>query len=115
MVAPGPLTGSGCGPSGGPLHIKRYGGSVSLSPLFAQAAVAARLFLSDNQFRRELDRLLPACHHLQDTRSQPRGSDYEVAYAIASKDRGSLLLAFFSRVTCAARISGCGIWGIESH
>lgn len=81
------------------VHVKRYGGSSSLSHLFAQGAVAARLFLSDQQFRRELDRLLPASHRLRDTRSQPRASDYEVAYAIASKDRGPLLLPFFSRVT----------------
>lgn len=81
------------------VHVKRYGGSSSLSHLFAQGAVAATLFLNDHHFRRELNRVLPSSHRLGGVNSQPRASDYEVAYAIASKDKASLILPFFSRVT----------------
>jgi len=81
------------------VHVKRYEGSGTLSHLFAQGTVAARLFLNDSRFRGEVNKLLPASHKLRSTDAQPRTSDYEVAYAIVSKESGKLSLPFFSRVT----------------
>jgi uncharacterized protein (TIGR04141 family) len=81
------------------VHIKRYGGSGTLSHLFAQGSVSANLFLNDQRFREEVNRRLPGSHRLRSADRQPRTSDYEVAYAIASKNSGPLVLPFFSRVT----------------
>jgi uncharacterized protein (TIGR04141 family) len=81
------------------IHVKRYGGSSVLSHLFAQGAVSANIFLSDPQFRHQVNGVVPPSHQVASVEAQPRAADFEVAYAIASKDRGPLLLPFFSRVT----------------
>jgi uncharacterized protein (TIGR04141 family) len=81
------------------VHVKRYSGSGTLSHLFAQGSVSANLFLNDQRFRKEVNRLLPPSHQLRSLGGQLRTSDYEVAYAIASKADGPLVLPFFSRVT----------------
>ena len=81
------------------VHVKRYGGSGTLSHLFAQGMVSATLFLSDLSFRKAVNKLLPSTHKLGSTEAQPRTTDYEVSYAIASNRPGRLDLPFFSRVT----------------
>lgn len=81
------------------VHVKRYGGSGTLSHLFAQGSVSASLFLNDQKFREDVNRKLPASHKLAHAGAQVRSSDYEVAYVIASKADGPLVLPFFSRVT----------------
>lgn len=81
------------------VHVKRYGGSGTLSHLFAQGSVSATLFLSDQRFRKEINKLLPTSHSLRTADGPLRANNYEVAYAIASKASGPLVLPFFSRVT----------------
>lgn len=41
------------------LHVKKYTGSSALSHLFAQGAVAATSFLSDEQFRAGANKIIP--------------------------------------------------------
>jgi uncharacterized protein (TIGR04141 family) len=79
------------------VHVKRYGGSKVLSHLFAQGVVSATLTRSDESFRKRVNKILPASHKLDGTGK--RLGQLEVAFAIASKDRGDLALPFFSRVT----------------
>jgi len=81
------------------VHVKRYGGSGTLSHLFAQGSVSATLFLNDQRFRKEINKLLPTSHRLRTADGPLRANNYEVAYAIASKTSGPLVLPFFSRVT----------------
>ncbi len=81
------------------VHVKRYGGSGTLSHLFAQGMVSATLFLNDQSFRKAVNARLPTSHKLRSTEAQPRTSDYEISYAIVSKQPGRLDLPFFSRVT----------------
>jgi uncharacterized protein (TIGR04141 family) len=81
------------------VHVKRYGGSGTLSHLFAQGSVSATLFLSDQRFRKEINKLLPTSHRLRTVDGPPQANNYEIAYAIASKASGPLGLPFFSRVT----------------
>lgn len=81
------------------VHVKRYGGSGTLSHLFAQGSVSAQLLLNDEGFRRSVNQLLPVTHKLRSVTDPLRASDFEVAYVIASKAAGPLVLPFFSRVT----------------
>lgn len=80
------------------VHVKRYGGSNTLSHLFKQGTVSASLFLYDNEFRTKVNDELPNTHKFSSL-DRPDASEYEVAYAIASRVEGSLVLPFFSRVT----------------
>jgi hypothetical protein len=80
------------------VHIKRYGGSSQLSHLFAQGTVSAELFLQDANFRRELNKKLPAGYKLPDSRTRPTASDYEVVFGVISKSQHALDIPFFSKV-----------------
>ncbi|MEW6363310.1 MAG: TIGR04141 family sporadically distributed protein [Acidobacteriota bacterium] len=81
------------------VHVKRYGGSGTLSHLFAQGRVSSTLFLNDPLFRTAVNKLLPGTHKLRSPGGPVKTSEYEVAYVIASKASGPLVLPFFSRVT----------------
>jgi uncharacterized protein (TIGR04141 family) len=80
------------------IHVKRYCGSQPLSHLFAQGAVGAHLLLTDRDFRRKLDAVLPASHRVGMTTPDPRG--FEVVFAIvdASGRRLAKVMPFFSRL-----------------
>ena len=80
------------------LHVKKYSGSSVLSHLFAQGVTSASLFLGEVEFRKLLNDKLPASHKLANPEARPIPSNYEVAYAIASRSTGDLVLPFFSRV-----------------
>lgn len=80
------------------LHVKRYSGSMVLSHLFAQGMMAATLFLSDADFRKRLNQRLPKTHRLSNPAQRPIAQKYEIAFGIASRSRGPLILPFFSRV-----------------
>jgi uncharacterized protein (TIGR04141 family) len=80
------------------IHLKRYSGSSALSHLFAQGVVSARLFSSDIDFRREVNRILPEPHRLRDAEPRPTQGEYEVVYGIISQSKKKLSLPFFSRV-----------------
>ncbi len=81
------------------VHIKRYGGSAVLSHLFAQGTVSAAIFLNDARFRSEANKLLPSSRQIVLPDQRPQASHYEVAFGVASKVPGELVLPFFSRVT----------------
>jgi uncharacterized protein (TIGR04141 family) len=80
------------------IHVKRYGGSNTLSYLFNQGVVAASLFLWDSRFRKELNQRLPTSHQLTNPAVRPKAESFEVAFGIISQSRSKLVLPFFSRV-----------------
>jgi uncharacterized protein (TIGR04141 family) len=86
-------------PSGRMIHVKRYAGSHVLSHLFAQATVSATAFISDEQFRREVNELLPESSRFADTAAKPKTADFEIVFVIASRSATAVTLPFFSRVT----------------
>jgi uncharacterized protein (TIGR04141 family) len=81
------------------IHVKRYGQSSILSHLFMQGLVSADCLLSDAKFRHALNEKLPVTHVLKRPEERPNSDEFEVAFAIGSKEMGPLRLPFFSRVT----------------
>lgn len=81
------------------IHVKYYRSSSTLSHLFAQGYVAAEAFVSDMQFRENLNKKLPAPAKLTNTKSRPQSSHYKVVYAIATTKDIPKELPFFSKVT----------------
>jgi uncharacterized protein (TIGR04141 family) len=75
------------------VHIKLYAGSAPLSHLFAQALVSGETFKLERDFRKSLDKRLPAGHKLVDSDTVPSG--YKVVLGIAKA--GSLELPFFAK------------------
>jgi uncharacterized protein (TIGR04141 family) len=80
------------------IHLKRYSGSSTLSHLFAQATVSARLFSGDVNFRLQVNNELPASHRLPAPEKRLSTGEYEIVYGIISHSRKKLVLPFFSRV-----------------
>ena len=81
------------------IHIKRYGGSSVLSHLFAQGTVSGQLFVTDQEFRKTVNSLLPRSHKMSDTGPRPDASRFTVVYGVVSRESGaSLTLPFFSRL-----------------
>jgi uncharacterized protein (TIGR04141 family) len=80
------------------LHVKRYSGSSVLSHLFAQGFTSPSLLIGEAEFRKLLNAKLPKSHRLPDPDKRPVAADYEIAYGIASRSTGTLILPFFSRV-----------------
>jgi uncharacterized protein (TIGR04141 family) len=78
------------------MHVKRYGGSGTLSHLFAQGVVSASLLLNDRQFRQEVNDTLPETHKLANPVEPIRSAEFEVAYVITGPPR---TLPVFSRIT----------------
>lgn len=86
------------------IHVKRYGGSSTLSHLFNQGLVSGELFLSDEEFRRKVNEKLPVDYQLSNTTKQPKASEYKIVYAIISHlDQDTLNknfdIPFFSKIT----------------
>ena len=96
------------------IHVKRYGGSSVLSHLFAQGAVAARLFLSDPKFREKLNEKLPVAHRLADTLSKPSVSEYELIYAIATNNIQNPALPLFSKVNLRNSYNQLQMYGLKA-
>ncbi|MCC7537514.1 MAG: TIGR04141 family sporadically distributed protein [Deltaproteobacteria bacterium] len=80
------------------VFVKRYGHSSSLSHLFAQAFVSARLLKLDGEFRHLVNGKVPATHAF-DVTNPPDTSKIEIVLAIISDSLNPLVLPFFSRVT----------------
>ena len=80
------------------IHVKRYGGSSTLSHLLSQGLVSARLFHSDREFRRGVNDRLPATHKILDADAHLPRDQYEVVYAIISRSASELRLPIFSRI-----------------
>jgi uncharacterized protein (TIGR04141 family) len=80
------------------VHLKRYSGSSTLSHLFAQAVVSAKVFLNETDFRHELNNILPHDYRLNNPASKPNATEFEIVFGIISKSKNKLVLPFFSRV-----------------
>lgn len=87
------------------VHVKYYRSSATLSHLFSQGAVAAEIFLKDEDFRRRLNLKLPPHVALADTATRPDPSSYTITYAIATSKALPKELPFFSKVTLKNAIS----------
>lgn len=81
------------------IHVKRYGGSSVLSHLFNQGTHASELFVSDGDFRRKVNEILPDGLKLPNPQANIKASDYEIVYAIVSKSPKDLDIPFFSKVS----------------
>ena len=82
-----------------PVRVKRYGGSGVLSHLFSQGVISGQLLVSDAEFRRAVNTLLPRSHRLPDARNRPDAGTFQVVFAVVSSESGKdLTLPFFSRL-----------------
>ena len=85
------------------IHVKRYGGSNVLSHLFSQGTVSGEVFWMQSDFRRLVNQQLPESHRIDDHTRQPRRDEYQVVFAVVSKQEGEgLSLPFFSRLNLRA-------------
>lgn len=81
------------------IHIKRFkGGSSTLSHLFFQGAISARLFLSSQPFRKLVNGFLPNDWKFP---LSVKALDYEIVFAIISKATEGIkdILPFFSKIS----------------
>jgi|SRR5665213_1839721 len=93
------------------IHVKRYGGSSTLSQLFAQGLVSGTLFARDPDFRAHVNAKLPGTHRLPDTVARPSAGEYKVIFGVVSQSPRQLRLPFFSRINLrntARQLSGMG-------
>ncbi len=82
------------------IHIKKYGASSTLSHLVYQGRVAGQLFHMDPEFREKVNHLLPKSFRLANPKEAIQTKDYEIIYAVISKEAGEqMTLPFFSRVS----------------
>jgi uncharacterized protein (TIGR04141 family) len=93
------------------IHVKRYGGSSTLSHLFAQGLTSGTLFCRDSDFRMRVNEVLPAPFQFADSTIKPMPDEYMVIFAVISKSAHDLRLPFFSRVNLrnvARQLQGFG-------
>jgi uncharacterized protein (TIGR04141 family) len=97
------------------LHVKRYGGSSVLSHLFAQGTVSARLLLSDADFRKKVNDLLPSSHQLESIDQKPKAHEFEVVYVIASNSSGASAngLPLFSKINLRNSFNQLQMYGMK--
>lgn len=96
------------------IHVKKYAGSSVLSHLFSQGTIATRLFLSDSDFRKEVNKKLPKSHKITNPSQKPKASDFEVVYAIAcdnKTDAGELPL--FSKINLRNNFIQLQTYGVK--
>ena len=85
------------------IHVKRYGGSNVLSHLFSQGTVSGEVFWMQADFRELVNQRLPESHKIDDHRRRPGRDEYQVVFAVVSKQEGDgLSLPFFSRLNLRA-------------
>ncbi len=80
------------------IHVKNYSGSSVLSHLFHQGMNSAFLTVGDIEFRQKVNQKLPDSHKLPEEGLFP-SSDYEVVFAIGTRDPIGFDLPFFSKVS----------------
>ena len=80
------------------VHVKHYSGSSVLSHLFHQGTVSAMMAAGDAEFRKKVNQKLPDTHKIPEDDSF-NAADFEVVYAIATRDPLSFDLPFFSKVS----------------
>ncbi len=93
------------------IHVKRYGGSSSLSHLFQQGTVSAELFAGESRFRQGVNKILPATERVSADEIDPRV--YEVAFLVINKSDKQLKLPFFSKVTLRGAIRRLRAYGYK--
>ena len=79
-------------------HVKKYGGSSVLSHLFNQGLVSAQLMLSDENFRKSVNNILPASEQFSPVEQKPEAQKYEVIFSLISEPSNRLNIPFFSKV-----------------
>ncbi len=79
------------------IHIKRQGGSSTLSHLFYQGTALAEFFLIDPEYRRLVFDKLPREFQIFKLDSTPKSEEFHVVFGIIT-DKPELRLPFFSRV-----------------
>jgi uncharacterized protein (TIGR04141 family) len=80
------------------VHIKRYGGSKTLSHLFYQGVVSAELFKMEPEYRKLVRGKLPVAFRNFDAAAQPKFEEFHVVFGIISQSDKPLNMPFFSRV-----------------
>jgi uncharacterized protein (TIGR04141 family) len=80
------------------VHIKRYGGSKTLSHLFYQGVVSAELFKMEPEYRKLVREKLPVAFRNFDAAAQPKFEEFHVVFGIISQSDKPLNMPFFSRV-----------------
>ncbi|MDO8558356.1 MAG: TIGR04141 family sporadically distributed protein [bacterium] len=92
------------------VHVKRYGGSSSLSHLFQQGYASGELFKQE-EFRRKVNGLLPDGFKLAEVGRELAQGEYEVIFVVINNSARELDLPFFSKVTLRSavqRLRGLG-------
>ena len=79
-------------------HVKNYGGSSTLSHLFNQGLVSAQLMLSDENFRKSVNNILPTSEQFSPVEQKPDARKYEVIFSVISESSNKLNIPFFSKV-----------------
>ncbi|MGZ5481421.1 MAG: TIGR04141 family sporadically distributed protein [Pyrinomonadaceae bacterium] len=80
------------------IHIKRYGGSATLSHLFYQGVVSAEFFKMEDRYRKLVHDKLSRPFRVFDPAKRPAFEEYHVVFGIISRSQGKLTMPFFSRV-----------------
>lgn len=80
------------------IHVKRWGGSATLSHLFYQGVVSAEFFQMDKTYRDLVRQKLPARFKYLIPDARPKTEEYHVVFAIISTSDKDLWMPFFSRV-----------------
>jgi uncharacterized protein (TIGR04141 family) len=92
------------------LHVKRFGGSSSLSHLFSQGVVAGEVLQGDRMFRSDFWTFLPTTHRFETVGSPFSPTDYEVAFVVLGR-QGATDLPFFSKVNLRNAVARLGQFG----
>lgn len=81
------------------VHVKRYGGSSTLSHLFAQGRVSGEIFKTDAAFRSKVNAELSDAFKIGNPNNPPGDNEYAIVFAVISDSEGDeLVLPFFSRL-----------------
>jgi uncharacterized protein (TIGR04141 family) len=80
------------------IHVKRYGGSATLSHLFYQGVVSAEFFQMDSKYRKLIQQKVPPSFQQFVTEARPKPQEYQVVYAVISASDKKFTMPFFSRV-----------------
>ena len=80
------------------IHIKRYGGSATLSHLFYQGVASAEFFQMEDEYRKLIRNKLPKPFQVFDPAKRPQFEEYHVIFGIISRSDKPLTMPFFSRV-----------------
>jgi uncharacterized protein (TIGR04141 family) len=86
------------------IHVKRSGGSGTLSHLFNQGTVSAELMVRESGFRRQFQKHIPVGYHWGNADDAIDARQFEVCYAIVSRPSQDLTLPFFSKISLRAAV-----------